>query len=362
MIPDSMIPDSFNIRRPLDVIDSIKVKLSVLIVAAVAMTVLAFQIGVTLGWPYWFRPLVAGAAALLMVQFLARGLTRPLREMAASANAMAQGDYSRRVSASSRDEVGQLAASFNAMAAELAETDRHRREFVANAAHELRTPVAALRSTLENVVDGVTLVDYDVSSKMLAKAEQLSALVNQLLDLSRLESGIRSLSPSPFDLGDLLHEVADEVQTAHPDVIVSVRSPLGLRIDGEADNLRRVFTNITSNAARYSPADGVVSLTVTRAAGDVRISVRDQGPGIPHEQRAHVFDRFWRASDGQRRGGDRPDGAGLGLSIAKQIVEQHHGTLDLVDSSPVGSCFVVCLPRDQAGAVPAPTDATLIGS
>lgn len=333
---------TFNPRRPLDVIDSIKVKLSVLIVVAVAMTVLAFQIGVTLGWPYWSRPFVAGAAALFMVQFLARGLTRPLRTMARSANAMAQGDYTVRVSTNSRDEIGQLAHSFNAMAAELAETDRHRREFVANAAHELRTPVAALRSTLENVVDGVTMADHEVTSKMLAKAEHLSALVNQLLDLSRLEAGIRSLDPHQFDLGDLLHEVADDVQTAHPDVVVSVRSPLGLKMDGEAENLRRVFTNVLSNAARYSPADGIVSITATRADGDVRVSVRDQGPGIPADQRPHVFDRFWRAE------GNRTSGAGLGLAIAKKIVDQHGGAIELADSGLGGSCFVVCLPRHQA--------------
>ena len=145
--------------RPLDRLSSIKVKLGVVIVATVAGTVIVLAIGFRLGWSLELRTLVAAVIGLALVQLLARGMTSPLREMAAAASAMARGDYGRRVTASSRDEVGELARAFNAMAAELADVDRMRRDLVANVSHELRTPIGALQALLENLIDGVEPVD-----------------------------------------------------------------------------------------------------------------------------------------------------------------------------------------------------------
>lgn len=342
-----------SIPRPLERVPSIKVKLSILIVAAVAMTALTSQIGFWLGWPVWIRPIVSGAAALLMVQFLARGMTRPLRRMAEAATAMARGDYSRRVEAAAGDEVGDLARSFNAMAAELAETDRQRKEFVANASHELRTPVAALRGMLENLVDGVGQPDAETLNRMLARAEHLSTLVGQLLDLSRLDSETELGNVDPVDLGDLLHEVAEEVMTAHPCTTVIVRSPMGLRIEGHPDRLRQVFINIIGNAARFSRPSEPVTVTATQNNGSAGVAIRDAGPGIPAEERTKVFERFWQA-DGTAPTGS--GGAGLGLAISRQIVDQHGGSIQLTENKPRGACFVVTLPRRQsAPTVTAPT-------
>src|SRR5581483_3959786 len=138
--------------------------------------------------------------ALGMVQLLARGMTSPLRDMAAGAREMAAGDYSRRVAASSRDEVGELARAFNVMAAELAETDRIRRDLIANVSHELRTPITALQAGLENLVDGVEPPGPEQLRTMLKQAERLGRLVTQLLDLSRLESGAIPLQRSAFEV------------------------------------------------------------------------------------------------------------------------------------------------------------------
>lgn len=338
-------------RRPLEGVSSIKLKLSILIVAAVAMTAVASQIGVSLGWPVWIRPIVAGAAALLMVQFLARGLTKPLRVMAEATTAMARGDYTRRVETTGRDEVALLARSFNAMAAELAETDRVRKEFVANASHELRTPVAALRSTLENLVDGVGRPDQETLARMLARAEHLSTLVGQLLDLSRLDSGVDSEPILPVDLGDLLRDVADELTEVHPGTDIEVRAPVDLKIDGRPGRLRQVFVNIVGNAARFSEPGEPVLVTVTQDGGRAGVTVRDTGPGIPAGERHRVFERFWQA-DGTRTGSG---GAGLGLAISKQIIDQHGGTIEVRANKPTGACFVVTLPRHgpvDAGSEP----------
>ena len=328
-------------RRPLEGIASIKQKLSILIVAAVAMTAVASQIGVWLGWPVWIRPIVAGAAALLMVQFLARGLTKPLRTMAEATTAMARGDYTRRVETTGRDEVALLARSFNAMSSELAETDRLRKEFVANASHELRTPVAALRSTLENLVDGVGRPDQETLARMLARAEHLSNLVGQLLDLSRLDSGVETEPLAQVDLGHLLNDVVGEVAEAHPGVDIQIRTPIDVEIEARPGRLRQVFVNIIGNAARFSDRGEPVLVTVTQDGDRAGVTVRDTGPGIPKAEHGRVFERFWQA-DGTRTGSG---GAGLGLAISKQVIDQHGGTIEVSANKPNGACFVITLPR-----------------
>src|SRR5437868_9036834 len=157
-----------------------------------------------------------------MVRCRARGVTSPSREMSDAARAMATGNYDSRVAATSRDEVGELARAFNQMAAELAETDRVRRDLVANVSHELRTPITALQAVLENLVDGVTDPDPETFRTMLAQVERLGRLVKQLLDLSRLESGAVPLERSEFAVEPLLEHAVREQKLHEPDVGVAV--------------------------------------------------------------------------------------------------------------------------------------------
>ncbi len=327
--------------HPLSAIRSIKTKWSIVILAAVGVTALMSQIGVQLGWPIWVRPIVAGALALLAVQFLAHGTTYPLRRMAEASKAMARGDYSRQITTSSRDEVGDLADAFNQMSSELAEADRLQKEFIANASHELRTPVAALQSTLENLVDGVGRADRETLERMLAQSEHLGRLVTQLLDLSRLEAGSDRLAQNQIDLGDLLNEVTTELQLSHPLAIMEVKAPMGLRVEGDDLRLRRVFTNIVGNALRFSPYGSPVTVVASRHEGSVRVAVHDLGPGIPVDERQRVFERFWQADGSAPTGGG---GAGLGLAISKRIIDQHLGEIQIRDNQPNGACLVVTLP------------------
>ncbi len=169
------------IVNPLSRLSSIKLKLSIVIVAAVIVTLGVNEIGLALNFRAGFRAGVAAVLALAMVQLLARGMTSPLRSMERAATAMASGDLSVRVTSHSSDEVGRLAAAFNNMADELTEVDRQRRELVANVSHELRTPISALRATLENVVDGVVEPEPTLLRTMLAQTERLQRLVTQLL-------------------------------------------------------------------------------------------------------------------------------------------------------------------------------------
>ena len=158
--------------RPLDRFRSIKLKLGIVIVAAVIVTLLVNEVGIARNIKPFARGATSVAIGLVMVQLLARGMTRPLRDMADAATAMAAGEHGRQVTTTSQDEVGDLARAFNAMAAQLAEVDRMRRDLVANVSHELRTPISALRAQLENLVDGVATADPEVLATMLRQVER----------------------------------------------------------------------------------------------------------------------------------------------------------------------------------------------
>lgn len=328
--------------RPLDRFRSIKLKLGIVIVAAVGVSSVVSYVGYKAGLSIWVRPVISVVIALGMVQLLARGMTRPLREMADAATAMATGEHGQQVSASSQDEVGDLARAFNAMSAELAEVDRMRRDLVANVSHELRTPISALRAQLENLVDGVAHPDPELLATMLRQVERLGRLVEQLLDLSRLESGAVPLQPRRFPVAPMLEDVVEEVRAVPGSARVElvVREP-GLDAHADPERLHQVVANLVHNAVRHSPADGTVEVVATRRAGGVEIAVSDDGPGIPEADAQRVFERFYRA-DAARSASD--GGAGLGLAIARWIVELHGGEIHPEPRAPHGCRMVVTIP------------------
>ncbi len=330
------------LARPLDDVPSIKLKLGFVIAAAVAVTVFVFWVGIKVGiWPS-VSGVIAGVVAMVMVWFLARGMTSPLREMAAAASEMAKGNYDRRVRSSARDEVGELARAFNQMAAELAETDRVRRDLVANVSHELRTPITALQAVLENLVDGVTEPDPRTFAIMLAQVERLGRLVKQLLDLSRLESGAVPLERTEFRVEPLLTHAVREQQLHAPEIAVSVSvdSP-DLIADGDPERVHQVVANLLENAVRHTPHGGSVEVRAERSADGVTITVLDEGPGIAEADEARIFERFYRA-DSARASSD--GGAGLGLAIAQWIVDLHGGDIHPERREPHGCRMVVTLP------------------
>ena len=330
--------------RPLDRLPSLKIKLGVVIVATVFGTVLVLAAGKRVGLDLPQRSLLAAAIALVLVQFLARGMTSPLREMASAASAMARGDYGRRVRASSRDEVGELARAFNAMAAELGDADRMRRELVANVSHELRTPLGALQALLENLADGVESPDPAALRTALAQTERLGRLVTQLLDLSRLESGGLELRPVSFGIRSLLEQAARECELGDRPVRLRVSvEPGDLRSTGDPERLHQVVANLLDNAVRHSPPEGRVWLSAHAATdGRTTIVVADEGPGIPPDEAERVFERFHR-TDAARA--TRDGGTGLGLAIARWIVDAHGGAIRAEAREPRGCRMVVEIPR-----------------
>lgn len=305
--------------RPLDPLASFKVKTTLLVGSAITLAAFTFWLGAS--WQFRWALLAALTTSMLFVQFLAHGMTSPLRQMTAAARAMARGDYSIRVRATSRDEVGQLAAAFNQMAADLGAADEYRRGLIGNVSHELRTPITALQAVLENIVDGVADPDPDTLRAALTQTERLGELVTDLLDLSRVEGGAISLQLSRFGVEEFLR---DAVAHAAVEVEVVVEPP-GLTAVADPARLRQVVVNLVNNAIRHSPAGGRVWVRAREASG-LQLDVGDDGPGIPAAERERVFQRFTR--------GDTSDGGtGLGLAIARWAVELHGGAIEVLDTA-----------------------------
>jgi signal transduction histidine kinase len=320
--------DRVRALRPLDPLRSLKTKLGVLVAATCTTSAVFVWAGLHNELATRYTLPLSVLVALAVTQVLARGMTSPLREMTAAAQAMARGDYSRRVQATSRDEVGELAHAFNRMAEDLGDVDRQRRELVANVSHELRTPVSALRAVLENLVDGVTTPDEATLRAALTQTERLADLVTQLLDLSRVEAGAVPLLRSQVPLQEFLTTCVEEAHLAGRDVRYRVDvAPEGLRAHADRDRLHQVVANLLDNAARHSPAGGTVTARARGLMGGVQLDIVDEGPGIHPRDRARVFDRFHRGGSTGQDGG-----TGLGLAIARWVVDLHGGSIRVVES------------------------------
>ncbi len=335
--------------RPLDPLPTLKWKIGAAVFASTSSTVFVFWAAIRWldVWPS-VAGLLAMVVALVFVRLLVRGVTTPLRDMAEAARAMAKGDYGRRVETTSRDEVGELARAFNAMAAELAEVDRMRRDLVANVSHELRTPISALQVVLENLVDGVEPPAPDTLRTMLKQVERLGRLVRQLLDLSKLESGAVPLQRCAFDLMAVLEDAAAEARLHTTDVEVTLEvtpevAGTGLATDGDPERIHQVVANLLENALRHTPSGRPVVLRARRdePGSSVVFEVCDEGPGIADDDADRVFERFYRA-DAARASAS--GGAGLGLAIARWIVDLHGGSIRAERNTPQGCRMVVGLP------------------
>jgi signal transduction histidine kinase len=363
--------------RPLDPLRSIKAKLAVLVISSVCISTLMVVLALNSDTQIRIVMIFSVVASMLITQLLAHGMTAPLREMTAAARAMAAGDYSRQVRATSRDEVGELATAFNTMAADLEAADRQRRELVANVSHELRTPIAALRAVLENVVDGVVRPEPATMAAALEQTERLGRLVAHLLDLSKIADGVASLDPRPFEvepfLAGVLRGLTVDGSTSggasrrRRDVSLELDVTPGLTAEADAERLHQVVANLVDNSCRHSPVNGTVTVRARALAAvgpgtsdGLLLEVADQGPGIRPEDRHRVFERFSRGSGPTSQGPGSDGGTGLGLAIARWAVDLHGGTIAVADADR-GCLIRITLPGSGgpgfAGSTgPAPDD------
>jgi signal transduction histidine kinase len=285
-------------------------------------------------------------AALIVSVALSTGLTRPIRRLAQASRRIADGRYTERVAISSSDEIGELAESFNTMAASLETTERRRLDLVGDVAHELRTPLTTLDGYLEGLEDGVIAPVAPTWKLLRAETARLSRLVNDLQDLWRAEARQLVLHIEPVDVAALVAPVIERYRATAAERGIRLR----LATDQQAalatadrDRLVQVLDNLVSNAVRFT-ADGTeVTVAVRRGTDVVTIEVMDRGPGLTEEQRARVFERFYRADPSRSRA---LGGSGIGLAIAKALVDLMGGRIWVDGGGPeTGAIFSVSLPR-----------------
>ena len=228
------------------------------------------------------------------------------------------------------------------MAARLQEVELQRRELVANVSHELRTPIAALRARLENVADGVETLDADAVASMLKAIERLSGLVDQLLELSQFESGAIRLDRQDFSAAEVVSAAVAEVSPVGSDVRIVTELDGGLAVNGDPERIHEVLTNLLTNAVRHSPAGAEVRVRGAPSVRGVRFEVSDEGAGVPPGEIERIFDRFYRVDAARTT---ESGGAGLGLAIARSIVELHGGSIRAEKRLPAGCRIVFELPR-----------------
>jgi len=299
----------------------------------------------------WIAGIIAAAAALLLGLFLTRQITRPLRELNNGARHIAQGNLGYRVKVRSRDEMGQLADSFNEMAVRLDNNEQSRRRMVSDIAHELRTPLTIIRGTVDGIEDGVFQADKPRLDSIKEQTDLLTHLVNDLRDLSLAESGQLKLERQPADLAALAQRKIDQFQlkAKEKNLRLALEAPSGLpEVKMDSKRIEQVLGNLLSNAIRHTPEGGQISVKLKLEEGVLKnvqsrlvVSVTDTGEGIPPEHLPHVFERFYRVETSRSRS---EGGAGLGLAIVKQMVQAHGGEVRVESQPGKGSTFYISLP------------------
>jgi signal transduction histidine kinase len=275
----------------------------------------------------WIGAAAALAVALIVGGLLFRSITAPLRELTAASEAIAEGDLSARADVRGQDEVAQLADSFNKMAESLSRMERARRNQTADIAHELRTPLTVLQGTLEAMLDGVYSTDGENLQAALSQTRTLSRLIEDLRLLALADAGKLHLAKDCLDLQAFLGEVVEayQPQAREQRINLVLETPPELpAICVDRDRLAQVMGNLLSNSLRYLPRGGHVKVEVEREGQEVVIAAIDDGPGVPPDDLGHLFDRFWRVGPARQRA---TGGSGLGLSIARHIVEAHGGRI-----------------------------------
>jgi signal transduction histidine kinase len=312
------------------------------------------EVAPTLAW-IGITLLASGSAVMAFVIF--RPTRRRLRSLEDAARALGDGRTDVRANEAGGDEVTALAATFNRMADDLhvratalAESDRARRQLLADVSHELMTPLAGIRGYVETLAMPELKLDDDTRRRYLGVVDEethkLEAIIGDLLDLARLESGGDTFEREPVMVDDLFRRVADRhrPQLCERNITLTAATAPGTPlVFGDPDRLEQALQNVAANAIRHTPSGGTVTLGAAADGDRVRITISDSGPGIPPEHLDHVFDRFYKA-DASRAGTRVPSGSGLGLSIVRAIVVRHGGEVQASNRPEGGAIFTFLLP------------------
>jgi two-component system, OmpR family, sensor histidine kinase BaeS len=291
--------------------------------------------------------LVAVLLALLLGTFLAFTMTRSLREMTDATNQIAKGNFGYQVKVRSKDELGKLATSFNAMSNEIKHATDLRNQMTADIAHDLRTPLSVISGYAEALSDQKLPGTPEVYGILYQETQHLSRLVEDLRTLSLADAGELTMTFQPTDPKAFLERVVVRHQLTAQQKSISLQADVdeGLpTVIMDPERMSQVFDNLVSNAFRYTPQGGAVTLSAHSSEDKLVFLVLDNGSGISEKDIDHVFDRFYRGDQNRQQTGE----SGLGLAIAKSIIEAHHGTLTVTSTVGQGTEFTISIPIDEA--------------
>jgi histidine kinase len=277
-------------------------------------------------------------SAIVVSIFVSRQVVTPIHRMMQASRYIAAGHYRERVEVTSDDELGQLAHSFNQMAATLEQTEARRRDLIANVTHELRTPLTSIKGYMEGLIDGVLPPQSDTYQQVYREADRLQRLVNDLQELSRVEAGAFRLDRRLLAPADVIQHAAARLrpQFEEKGVYLKLDIPPNLpEVMIDEDRLSQVLLNLAGNALQYTPSGGTVTITAglqtesptiqkSQIGNRLLVTIADTGIGIPSEHLPHLFTRFYRVDKSRSRAGG---GSGIGLTIAKYLVEAHGGQI-----------------------------------
>lgn len=295
--------------------------------------------------------LAAFITALIVSGFFARQVVHPVSEMVTAAQKIAEGNYRSRVRVPAKqepedmDELAQLALRFNQMAYRLDQIETMRRRLIGDVAHELRTPLTTIKGYMEGLMDGVVPANEETYLRVHQEADRLQRLVMDLQELSQVEANSVQFNFKSTSIAGLIRAAQERLQRQYDDknvgLTIDISAPLPL-VEVDADRIQQVLTNLIGNALQYTPEGGQVTVHAKVSGNEVVVSVQDNGIGISAEHIPHIFDRFYRVDKSRARAGG---GSGIGLTIAKQLIESHGGRIWAEsEGAHKGSTFYFALP------------------
>jgi signal transduction histidine kinase len=327
-------------------------------------------------WPFLRAVLLALFLSLILAFWIARWITAPLQNMASAARAISEGKF-QKVTPGGPGEVKAVVRAFNEMGERMQASQRSQRDFIANVSHDLKTPLTSIQGFAQAILDGTAedpRAARQAAEVIYSESERMYRMVLDLLELARLDSGVLAFERTSVDVGKLLYHVVQQFKPQAQRAQVNLRLVFGEiegdtlpgdflpTIYGDADRLAQVFSNLVDNAIKYTPSNGQVTVSAKPVDDCVEVRVADSGPGIPPDELDRIFERFYQ-TDKSRPGGGRR-GVGLGLAIAREIVQAHGGEISAFNISEPqlatasllepenrvgGSVFLVKLPINKPG-------------
>ena len=285
--------------------------------------------------------------SLLMAYWLAKGFVNPIKEIVSSTRALAAGDFNSRCSVTSKDELGQLANECNILAATLESNEKSRQQWIADISHELRTPLTILRGEIEAIKDGVRQMSPKLIESLHTEILHIQTIVNDLYELSLSDVGALSYKKTNINIYDVLNEALefyeDEFESSNIEIIFENNLSTDLFILADPNRLHQLFSNLLSNSLRYTDAGGKLKIQLDHADNEVHIDFYDSSPGVAESDITKLFERLYRVDNSRNR---KSGGAGLGLSICKNIVSAHQGKIEASQSKLGGLHIHIVLPKN----------------